>query len=162
LYYRLNGLCVTLPSLRQRTDLRQLVDKLVAAECQGQRTVVFSEAAYGVFARYSWPGNIRELHNVIRVLIAMLDEDEQRIDEWHLPDEIREAVAHGGGVVPPSSLGTAAPVVPLAMGAVPGSLGEVEQQAIARALESVGGNVSAAARMLGISRNTIYRKMGRF
>ena len=162
LYYRLNGLCVTLPSLRQRTDLRQLVDKLVAAECQGQRTVVFSEAAYGVFARYSWPGNIRELHNVIRVLIAMLDEDEQRIEEWHLPDEIREAVAHGGGVVPPSSLGTAAPVVPLAMGAVPGSLGEVEQQAIARALESVGGNVSAAARMLGISRNTIYRKMGRF
>ncbi|RTL56052.1 MAG: sigma-54-dependent Fis family transcriptional regulator [Rhodocyclaceae bacterium] len=157
LYYRLNGLCVTLPALHQRTDLKQLVDKLIAAECLGQRDITLSDAAFNVFSGYDWPGNIRELHNVIRVLIAMLDDHETVIEEWHLPDEIREAVA--------------APRLPAAMAAAPlsaaainaaGSLEEVEQQAIARALEAVGGNVSAAARKLGISRNTIYRKMGRF
>lgn len=159
LYYRLNGLCITLPALRQRTDLRQLVDRLIADECRDRRGVVeMSDAAYRVFARYSWPGNIRELHNVIRVLIAMLDDDEAVIGEWHLPDEIREAADAPDDL--PSAVGN--PLDGNSSAAFPGSLGEVEQQAINRALASVGGNVSAAARLLGISRNTIYRKMGRF
>lgn len=157
LYYRLNGLCVTLPPLRQRTDLRQLVDKLIAVECQGQRDIHLSDAAFGIFARYAWPGNIRELHNVIRVLIAMLDDHENLIEEWHLPDDLRESVV--SSAAPLSVVAHAAPVAAINTS---GSLEEVEQQAIVRALEAVGGNVSAAARKLGISRNTIYRKMGRF
>ncbi|GAB2180490.1 sigma-54-dependent Fis family transcriptional regulator [Denitratisoma sp. agr-D3] len=159
LYYRLNGLCVTLPALRQRTDLRPLVDRLIANECRDRRSpVTLSEGAFAMFSRYSWPGNIRELHNVIRVLIAMLDDDEVLIEEWHLPDEIREAADQPAD----PSLVVQQPRAVTPGESFPSSLGEVEHQAITRALASVGGNVSAAARLLGISRNTIYRKIGKF
>ncbi|WP_428825490.1 sigma-54-dependent Fis family transcriptional regulator [Azonexus sp. IMCC34842] len=142
LYYRLNGLCVTLPALRERTDLRQLVGKLAAAEAGQSAPVQFSEGALLAIEKYAWPGNIRQLFNVIRVAIALLDDGTTLIDESHLPEELFETTS-------------AAP------GSATGSLEAIGRDAAWRTLESAGGNISAAARQLGISRNTLYRKLGK-
>lgn len=154
LYYRLHGLSVTLPTLRERTDLQQLVHKLVRAEVGGSREIGVSEAAMRAFQSYNWPGNLRQLNNVIRVAIALLDDGDTMIDTPQLPDELFE-----GNPQVVSDIG--APAVAAAPLSTGGSLEEVEQQAILRMLDAMGGNISAAARKLGISRNTLYRKIGR-
>ncbi len=157
LYYRLNGMSVTLPALRERTDIRTLVSKLAAAETASRSAPVrFSEGALQAIEGYAWPGNIRQLFNVIRVAIALLDDDETLIGETHLPEELFEAS--------PFSRGTPAPTHdPWAAAPLDGSnsLDAISRQAAMRALEAAGGNISSAARQLGISRNTLYRKLGR-
>ncbi len=158
LYYRLNGLCVTLPALRERSDVRQLVSKLVNAEALAKgETLRFSESALQVIERYDWPGNIRQLFNVIRVAIALLDEGETLITESHLPEELFETryAPAAGSEQPSAALAGAATMDG-------GSLDAIGRQVALRTLEAAGGNISAAARQLGISRNTLYRKLGRF
>ena len=157
LYYRLNGLAVTLPALRERTDIRQMVAKLARAEAGPNTPVTFSEGALQAMERYAWPGNIRQLFNVIRVAIALLDDGEMLITETHLPEELFEApltITAGA----PLAYDPWAPAAPEGTG----SLEEIGRQAALRTLEAAGGNISAAARQLGISRNTLYRKLGKF
>ena len=160
LYYRLNGLCVTLPALRERTDLRQLVGKLAAEEARNRSPVAFSEAAMQALVRYAWPGNIRQLFNVIRVAIALLDDEETLITESHLPEELFEVPLQTTPSLASQQERGAWQAAPLD-GGVAGSLEEIGRQAAQRALELAGGNISAAARQLGISRNTLYRKLGK-
>lgn len=157
LYYRLNGMSVTLPALRERTDIRQMVAKLAAAETGNREPVRFSESALRAMESYAWPGNIRQLFNVIRVAIALLDDGEKLIDESHLPEELFEANPHAQN--PGTTAADPWMAAPLE-GA--GSLEEIGRQAAMRTLEAAGGNISAAARQLGISRNTLYRKLGKF
>ncbi|HEX6734487.1 MAG TPA: sigma-54-dependent Fis family transcriptional regulator [Azonexus sp.] len=154
LYYRLNGMSVTLPALRERDDIRRLVTRIAAEETRERGPVRFSEGALQAIERYDWPGNIRQLFNVIRVAIALLDDGESLICECHLPEELFEAP------LPPTACASAQ------WAAAPpdhpaGSLEEIGRQVAQRALEAANGNVSAAARQLGISRNTLYRKLGR-
>jgi len=159
LYYRLNGMSVTLPALRERTDLRALVAKLATQEAASRSTQVrFSESALQAIERYGWPGNIRQLFNVIRVAIALLDDDETLISESHLPEELFEAAP-----LIPSAAAAPASYDPWAAAPLDSSnsLDEIGRQAALRAMEAAGGNISAAARQLGISRNTLYRKLGR-
>lgn len=164
LYYRLNGLSVVLPPLRERTDLRELVQRLVAAEVgSNDPGITVSEGAMNAFERYSWPGNIRQLNNVIRVALALLEDGERVINEHHLPDELLDELPTA---IPPATAPLASvAIAPLTSpGLPPGSgesLDEIERQAILRMLEAEGGNISSAARKLGISRNTLYRKIGR-
>jgi transcriptional regulator of acetoin/glycerol metabolism len=160
LYYRLNGLCVTLPALRDRTDIRQMVAKLAAAEAGGGKPVRFSESALQAMEKYDWPGNIRQLFNVIRVAIALLDDDETLICESHLPEELFETQPFCGS--PLSSAKTSDPWAAAPLESNAGSLEEIGRQVALRTLEAAGGNISAAARQLGISRNTLYRKLGKF
>ncbi len=152
LYYRLNGMSVTLPSLRDRTDIRQLVGKLAAEEARNRDPVRFSEGAMQAIERYDWPGNIRQLFNVIRVAIALLDDGENLICECHLPEELFESIPLAPATAPAEQW-AAAPL--------DGNLEEMGRQVALRTLEAAGGNISAAARQLGISRNTLYRKLGR-
>ena len=167
LYYRLNGLCVTLPALRERSDIQMLASALAREEAGkiGKRgSIHFSAGAMQVFEAYAWPGNIRQLNNVIRVAIALMEDDETLISESHLPEELFETPANPKAAelascrIPAWSANPAAPAA-----GVPGgtSLGEMGRQAAQNALEAAGGNVSAAARLLGVSRNTLYRKLGR-
>ncbi|MDD2742279.1 MAG: sigma-54-dependent Fis family transcriptional regulator [Rhodocyclaceae bacterium] len=155
LYYRLNGLCVTLPALRERSDIQALATSLALTEARKNGRldkIRFSASAMQAMETYAWPGNIRQLNNVIRVAIALMDDDENLITEIHLPEELFES-----------------PVQPRMTEATPmafntssnGSLEEIGRQAAQNALESAGGNISAAARLLGVSRNTLYRKLGR-
>ena len=155
LYYRLNGLSVTLPPLRERSDIRALVTRLAAIEMPAA-PVRFSEGALRAIEGYAWPGNIRQLHNAIRVAIALLDDGEAEITEQHLPEELFEAPLSSPASAERRDAGWASELP--ASGA---SLDEIGRQAALRALDAAGGNISLAARQLGISRNTLYRKLGK-
>ncbi|MFT4437619.1 sigma-54-dependent Fis family transcriptional regulator [Caballeronia sp. 15715] len=149
LYYRINGLLVTLPPLRQRTDLAATVEKILRAERPSGEPIRVSPEALAAFTHHPWPGNFRQLANVLRTACAMLDDDEMCIGLDHLPqdffDDARDA-ANAQAAAPSSAKDSA-------------RLDDLALSAVAAALETHAGNVSAAARMLGVSRNTLYRKM---
>jgi transcriptional regulator of acetoin/glycerol metabolism len=149
LYYRINGLLVTLPPLRERTDLAATVAKILQAEHAGARHITLAPDVLDLFERHRWPGNFRQLANVLKIACAMLDDDESVVCLNHLPadflDESRAAV-------PCKPAGTSLP-------ASDARLHEMTLAAVADAVAAHGGNVSAAARALGVSRNTLYRKL---
>ena len=177
LYYRVNGLTVTVPPLRDRTDIRSIVANILEAELAGtprEGQVSIGGQVLDFFERYPWPGNVRQLQNVIRVAAALLDDDETEILPVHLPEELFGAdpmddAESGQGLLqdagqPPRSMAAVMPTAqpaPLMAAGGARSLDEIELEAIAVVMREVGGNVSAAARRLGISRNTLYRKIGR-
>jgi transcriptional regulator of acetoin/glycerol metabolism len=141
LYYRLNGLVVKLPPLRERSDLDAIVAQLLASE--GRRV---ADEVLRLFRRHAWPGNLRQLASLLRTA-ALMAGDEDEIGLHHLPDDFLDDLE-------------AAPAAPApASAAANASLVELELSAILRTLDAHGGNVSAAARALGVSRNTIYRKL---
>lgn len=156
LYYRLNGLVVKLPPLRERTDLAVVIEKMLeqesAASCNGCSLSVSQEVA-ALFEQCAWPGNFRQLGNLLRTAAAMVDDDGV-IRREHLPDDFFEDIAG-------REASAAAPVgqPPHAALRNDARLQEVAVSVIAAAIERHGGNVSAAARALGVSRTTIYRKM---
>jgi transcriptional regulator of acetoin/glycerol metabolism len=152
LYYRLNGLTLMLPPLRERTDLRPLVEKFVAQENRTGGPIHIDDEVIEIFVHHPWPGNIRELHNVVRTAIALTGED-GCVTADCLPEDFLEEYREAA----PAEVSTVSPAT-----AVMGEarrLDHIELQAVASALEAHGGNVSAAARQLGVSRNTIYRKL---
>ena len=149
LYYRINGLLVTLPPLRQRSDLAVTVEKILRAERAGDQPIRVSPEVLVAFTRHPWPGNFRQLANVLRTACAMLDDDETCIGLDHLPQDFfdDEPVMDSENSASPALAKDSARLDDLALSAV------------AAALDTHAGNVSAAARMLGVSRNTLYRKM---
>jgi sigma-54 dependent transcriptional regulator, acetoin dehydrogenase operon transcriptional activator AcoR len=144
LYYRLNGLVVTLPALCKRTDLVKLVERICAAECESDEKVTVSSAVIELFRNHPWPGNIRQLHAVLRTAIAMVDDD-RVIGERHLcPEFLEDLDVNANGVSSPSA---------------DRSLDEIEADIIRKAVDDSQGNISLAASKLGISRTTIYRRL---
>jgi transcriptional regulator of acetoin/glycerol metabolism len=149
LYYRLNGLVVKLPPLRERTDLETVVKKILATESNGGRYTV-SQEVLSMFMRHKWPGNFRQLTNLLRTAIIMAD-DEHEISLRHMPDDFLDDI----DMQPAADAGMNTDRM-IATGA---NLEEMEHSVILKSLEAHGGNVSATARALGVSRNTIYRKV---
>ncbi|PTT90234.1 sigma-54-dependent Fis family transcriptional regulator, partial [Pelomonas sp. HMWF004] len=145
LYYRLNGLMLTLPPLRERSDLAELVARLLKAEAPERELRVDAEVM-GLFSRYRWPGNVRQLANVVRTGVALLDDGEDVVTMALVGDEVREAPGA-------ASLESASAVPPS------GDLRQLAEARIRETLAAVGGNVSEAARRLGVSRNTLYRRL---
>ncbi len=184
LYYRLNGLVVRLPALRERSDLDVVARRILAAECP-HATPEICPSVMALFHRYTWPGNIRQLANVLRTA-AVMSAGEAQITEQHLSDDFLEDVQRVRPA-PPAAVVVAAPAAaspvvqaaaapcpalpaegledcaarPLTMDAKadPRTLGEAEIEMIREALAAANGNISVASRRLGISRNTIYRKL---
>ena len=143
LYYRLNGLSVMLPPLRQRSDLQALVNVILQVEHALEANV--SAEVMAIFAGHRWPGNIRQLHNVLRTALALADG--APISAQHLMqdffDEMIDVAAVGDAAVSLNNL----------------ALEDVATTAIQLAMQRQAGNISAVARDLGISRNTLYRKL---
>ncbi|WP_161966611.1 sigma-54-dependent Fis family transcriptional regulator [Paraburkholderia graminis] len=147
LFYRLNGLRVVLPPLRERKDIDKLIDALIATESRGRKIDIASAARLALLA-YSWPGNIRQLQMVLRTALVILQGGNQLRLE-HLPDELTlcgSEIASNSEALVADQAGNC-------------RLAEVEKDAIRRAVAAAHGNVSQAARSLGISRKTLYRKM---
>jgi transcriptional regulator of acetoin/glycerol metabolism len=128
LYYRLKGAVVRLPPLRERTDVIALAGHLLGGASE------LGEAAADAIARHAWPGNIRELKSVLAVA-QVLAGGAHTIELGHLPAELAPAT-------PPAE---------------PTAIVDVERQAVVRALVEAGGNVSRAARTLGVARSTLHR-----
>lgn len=150
LYYRINGLSITLPPLRQRSDLGALIQILLQVEQAG--AVELAPELMNVLQQHPWPGNIRQLHNVLRTALALAGNDAQgvlRLDMDCLTQDFLEDM--------PASSATALPVATCTAGDT--GLDALAGLAIRSAMQQHAGNVSAAARQLGISRNTLYRKL---
>jgi DNA-binding NtrC family response regulator len=144
LYYRLNVIPVTLTPLRdRREDIPLLVDTIVEqlAVEMGRPIAGVSADAMAILLAHPWPGNVRELRNVLE----------------------RAAVVAGGRILQPGDLGLLPPSSrePAANGE-PLSLDDVERRHIAEVMRHTGGNVSQAARLLGIDRVTLYNKMRKY
>ena len=164
LYFRLNGLTVMLPPLRARTDLESLVKRMLK-ELGGAAAPAPDAEVIKLFRAHPWPGNLRQLSNLLRTALVMA-EGEERICREHLPDDFLEDVQdvnlQAGLQLRESQ--TAVSPAPTFMGDVvadpsSGRLQDVALHAIRDAIARHGGNISAAARELGISRNTLYRKL---
>jgi transcriptional regulator of acetoin/glycerol metabolism len=157
LYYRVNGLTVTLPALRERNDLASLIETLLCMEGEG-RMLLVSDSAMSCFRAYDWPGNIRQLQNTLRLAVALLDDDEAVIDVEHLPEEL---FSFEGRDLQEREPRDSERPLPGASTTGMARLAVIEREAIDQALAAANGNISQAARRLGISRNTLYRKLGR-
>ncbi|WP_353395133.1 sigma-54-dependent Fis family transcriptional regulator [Hydrogenophaga sp. 5NK40-0174] len=178
LYYRLNGLVVKLPALRDRTDFEPVVKRILKTLAETEQTITLSPAVLDLFKRYHWPGNFRQLHNLLRTAVVMVGDDGV-VHMDHLPDDFLEEIGQSPMGCSPalSDASLAAQASPLSAtfghGASPqgshtmnsasmaGSgrnLQDVAITAMADMLRMHKGNVSAAAKALGVSRNTIYRK----
>ena len=166
LYYRLNGLVVRLPALRERTDFELVVAKIIGSLCNNSMGIGLSAEVLAMFRAYHWPGNFRQLHNLLRTAVVMVGCDGM-IERSHLPDDFLEEQGHQPTAQPwaPAASAivglarTATPVPGRSAGAAAShSLQDVALSAMAQMLRQHQGNVSAAAKALGVSRNTIYRK----
>jgi DNA-binding NtrC family response regulator len=139
LYYRLCVVPVTLPPLRQRMeDLPLLVDHFLGKYGGPGNRLVVSTEAMALLRKHTWPGNVRELQNTIERAVIMADGD------VITPKELMWLAAVSAS--PPAEAGRK-------------SLVDVERAHIERVLEDCGGNRSAAARVLGIDRKTLWRKL---
>lgn len=141
LFFRLNVLSLELPPLRDRgDDLVLLLDEFQRkwGARSGGRVLRFSDDALAALRRYDWPGNVRELENLVHRLTVMADRDQVEADD--LPGPMRTAPPR-----PPRSDAR--------------TLQEVEREHVRHVLDSVDGNRTQAARILGIDRKTLRKKL---
>ncbi|MCB1800402.1 MAG: sigma-54-dependent Fis family transcriptional regulator [Gammaproteobacteria bacterium] len=145
LYYRLNGISLHMPPLRDREDRRNLIQHLLRQEADSPDEISIDDDALDILDLYEWPGNIRQLRNTLRTVIGLSDTSVIHIDD--IPEEIFSS--RGDGQVAQRTR----PSNPLDI---------AERDAILRELEAAHWNVTRVASKLRISRNTLYRKMKRF
>lgn len=141
LFYRLNVVTVNIPPLRERTDdLLLLVQHFLAKHTRqaGKGSMTCSPGCISKLKTYPWPGNVRELENTLEGLVNLVEESV--ITSEHLPVHIRKTTT----VLPENSIG---------------SMRDAEQNAIYQSLMANKGNISRTAKMLGIGRTTLYRKV---
>jgi len=144
LFYRLNVIPIAIPPLRERPDdVPPLVAHFIEknARVPAGHTLAIEPAAMEALRRHDWPGNVRELENVIERAIVLRQGD--TIGLADLPPELR-----GRPVA-----------VELERPASAASLAGIEREHILRTLHAAGGNRAAAARLLGVDRKTLYRKL---
>jgi len=149
LYYRLNEFTINVPPLRERkedlplfvTTFKQVVEDELGRECGP-----LSDDILAAFSNYSWPGNIRELKNVMR-RICLLSSDKEPITSEHLPEELHPAPRELAVPVPPGEAN------------LKNVTRQAEYQKILDVLQQVRFNKSQAARLMNIDRKTLYNKL---
>jgi transcriptional regulator of acetoin/glycerol metabolism len=168
LYYRINGLAVTLPALAERTDLTVLAERMLAAQRETDHATPrhLSAAVLELFARHRWPGNLRQLANVLRSA-AIMAEGAAAIGIEHLPEDFVDECAAPARDTAPAELAPPPADAIVARGARTAAeapqpdpavrMTEWQAALIEQTLARHGGNISAAARELGLARNTVYR-----
>ncbi len=144
LFYRLNVVDITLPPLRERPgDIPLLVSRFLDefSAKKGGLVTGITPAAMKYLEAWRWPGNVRELRNTIEKMVVLSSGG--KLDVEDVPEQLRAA----GN---PSGFSSA------------GTLGETEKAKILATLKETGGNRTQAAKLLGISRRTIYRKLDEY
>ena len=163
LYYRLSVIRIHVPPLRERREeIPHLATLFLreAAERLGKPDVSLNSEVLDVFAQYWWPGNVRQLKNEIQRIVAM-SQPGRAIDTTHLSPELLATRMPEASVAVQGIPGRV-PRPRLAGATLAGALEEVERQLVSDALSSSLGNISEAARQLGITRRGLYLKMARF
>ncbi|WP_223489882.1 sigma-54-dependent Fis family transcriptional regulator [Pseudomonas sp. A-RE-19] len=140
LYYRIGGLTLELPPLRERSDKQALFKRLWEQHREPSQWAGLSPEVMELFSRHPWPGNLRQVSSVMQVALAMAEE--QPVRPEHLPDDF---------------------FVDLEMEPVdspePVAIDLNDAEALNRQLQAAGGNISHLARRLGVSRNTLYKRL---
>ena len=152
LYYRIHVIALRMPPLRERRgDIELLANHFLVrfSKKNDKRFTGISPEALEVLRRHPWPGNVRELENVIERAVVL--GSGERILPGHLPPAICRAAAHSPGLVE-----VAQQALALELG-----LEELSRRMIERALDRARGNVSQAARSLGLTRRTLQYRMAR-
>ena len=144
LFYRLHGVSLALPPLRDREDRLAIIRHLLDEEAGAPGRVEIEPEALQVLDAFEWPGNIRQLRNILRLLVALCEDNLIRMED--LPEELFLGETDGETPQPRPS----------------NPLGVAERDAILRELESAHWNVTRVASKLTLSRNTLYRKMKRY
>ncbi len=142
LFFRLNTVELRLPPLRQRRDDIPLLARSFLAQIARryrQNVHGFTQNAMRVLLKHPWPGNVRELSHVVERAVLMADGEEIRVDDLGLTSAVDETLRLEDM-----------------------TLEEVENLLIRKALERCGGNVSDAAKLLGLSRSALYRRLEKY
>lgn len=154
LYYRIAGHVIRLPSVAERSDRASLIESIFLREARslGRDEVALSREALDILAARPWPGNIREIRNISRLLISLVDED------LLLAKHVRQigSITPTGGPARPAADATASPAGPAAPENLP-----PDAQALVEILRRNHWCVSRTARELGVNRVTIHRRMKR-
>ncbi|MBN6776364.1 sigma-54-dependent Fis family transcriptional regulator [Pseudomonas granadensis] len=140
LYYRIGGLTLELPPLRERSDKQALFKRLWEQHREPTQWAGLSLEVLELFERHPWPGNLRQVSSVMQVALAMAEE--QPVRPEHLPDDFFVDLEM-------EPVETAAPL----------GLDLNDVDALNRELKAAGGNISHLARRLGVSRNTLYKRL---
>jgi two-component system response regulator HydG len=159
LFFRINGAHIHLPPLRERREdipriVRHAIAKFAGELLAGQPTPEISDAALMRLTGYGWPGNVRQLINVVENMVVMAIGDAPeggavRIDVTHIPAEVASGDHEGGSGESSAQTGSLAGT----------SLEQLEKQAIRETLKLTGGNREQTAKLLGIGERTLYRKL---
>jgi DNA-binding NtrC family response regulator len=139
LYFRINTIPLAVPPLRARVDDIPTIARDLLARCAaelGRRDVELGADAERALCEYRWPGNIRELRNVLERALLLTDRRELRRADLRFESAIAEVAGDGGG-----------------------SLAEMERREIERALREEGGHVERAAARLRVPRSSLYHKI---
>lgn len=145
LYYRLNVIQIQVPALRERRGDVEILAQSFIDHFGGAGRKRLDRAALKVMSHYDWPGNIRELRNIMERLSIIIPKD--IITELDLPPEIRQLTSSdevGEGTV------------------IEGKMDDIERNAILSTLKKTGGVKSEAAKLLGIGLKTLYRKLEKY
>ncbi|MFJ5157693.1 sigma-54-dependent Fis family transcriptional regulator [Pantoea sp. NPDC088449] len=137
LLYRLQEFSMTIPPLRDWPDVEGFISRLWLELGGGERDIQLSPALLTSLAQLPWPGNVRQLRSLLRVLLALADEGEE-VTDVHLPAEYRRATR-------PSQENRQSH----------------DERLINETLQRFNGNISKAAEALGVARSTIYRRAAR-
>ncbi|MGS7252829.1 sigma-54-dependent Fis family transcriptional regulator [Pseudomonas anuradhapurensis] len=166
LYYRLNGLEVALPAVRERSDKAQLLDFLLRQEAQEQLIDIEPRARQALLD-FAWPGNVRQMRNVLRTLVALCEDS--RITLPDLPAMVRNTPSLAGAALcreraaerpqDPNPAAQAASAAAQPDRDTRPPLQDAERQALMETLEAKHWHLTRVAEHLGISRNTLYRKL---
>ncbi|GAB3757229.1 sigma-54-dependent transcriptional regulator EatR [Ramlibacter monticola] len=144
LFYRLAGIELQLPPLRERTDRAEIIRNLLVDE--GRPDAALTPAAWDLLLRHPWPGNLRQLHHVLRSAVALAAGAPLGLE--HFPS-----------LGAPAALAPASSAPPVADGELLSPHQAKERQSLLNLLEAQRWNVSHVAKSLGVSRNTLYRRM---
>ncbi|MBY4676734.1 sigma-54-dependent Fis family transcriptional regulator [Marinobacterium arenosum] len=152
LYYRISGLNLELPPFRERGDKADIIRQVHRFNREESQPEALSDEVMQLLLRHGWPGNIRQLISVMQIALAMAGDE--KIQPWHLPDDFfAEADQEPAAAKEPPQLASpkaAEPVVPTAS--------SVSDETL-RAYTLHKGNISRTAQALGISRNTLYKRL---
>ncbi|KPX62968.1 Sigma-54 dependent transcriptional regulator, partial [Pseudomonas amygdali pv. photiniae] len=140
LYYRISGLSIELPALRERTDKHALIQRIWERHRDAHQRAGFSREVLELFEHHPWPGNIRQLNSVIQVALALADE--QPISTEHLPEDF---------------------LLDMGMDEDCQELVKAQESTVrlhttedlSQLFQAAGGNISQLAKRLGVSRNTL-------
>ncbi len=170
LFWRINGLTVQLPALRERGDLVELIDDLLhdlGRDMRRHHAPSLADEVLQALQQHPWPGNLRQLHKVFKTACALLSPHEDELHWEHFGEDVWDDVFSRpyrmDEVEQAQAITFTGPSGPNSLHATSDSddtnLKRLSVSAIDKAIKVCGGNMSQAAKRLGISRNTLYRRL---